>query len=242
MAYGRGSLALPREVETVSDLIAEMDHCGIDEALVWHRDAYERDFQTGNQHMGDADLYPRLHRTMTFAPTCCEDMPGAEDFVKQMRADGVRAARAFPVRDCFLLDPLAVGDLLGLLTACNVPVIIPFPEVPGGWEGVYALMRNFPRLKLILTETGCWGQDRYFRPLMKTYPDFHVTMNRFETAGELKSLVDKVGPNHLLFGSGLPRNYPGGYVLSLIRADIAESAREAIGHGTIERLLGEVAW
>ena len=120
--------------------------------------------------------------------------------------------------------------------------MLPLPEVPGGWDGVYRLMRHFPRLPLILTETGCWGQDRYFRPLMKTYARFFISTNRLETAGQLKSIVDRVGFKHLVFGSGLPRNYPGGYVLSLNRAGIGEEARAAIARGNLERLLKEAAW
>jgi hypothetical protein len=51
-----------------------------------------------------------------------------------------------------------------------------------------------------------------------------------------------VGAEHLLFGSGLPRNYPGGYVLGLMRAEIGGRERAAIAHGNIERLLEEVTW
>ena len=50
-AYGRGGVAIPCEIETVEVLLAEMDHSGIDEALVWHRDAAERDFALGNQRL-----------------------------------------------------------------------------------------------------------------------------------------------------------------------------------------------
>ena len=233
---------MPRELPTADDLIAEMDHSGIDEALVWHRDAWERDFNVGNQHLMDLDAYVRLHRTLTFVPTCCEEMPPSEEFVRIARSSGVRAVRAFPMRHCFSLDPVACGDLLELFSACSMPVLIPLPEISGGWEGVYQLMRNFPRLPLILTETGCWGQDRYFRPLMKTYPRFCITTNRLETAGQLKSIVDKAGFRHIVFGSGLPRNYAGGYRMMLMRAKISDEARDAIASDNLKRLLKEVPW
>lgn len=242
IAYGRGTHALPREIETIDDLVAELDHCGIDQGLVWHRDARERDFDTGNRRLVEADAYPRLHPVRTFVPTCCEEMPAAEDFIRQLRADNVRAVRAFPAVHRFMLDPVSCGDLLDLFAAYSIPLLVPLLDMPGIWSGVYDVMRNFPRLTLVMTETGCWGEDRYFRPLMKAYPGFHITTNRLETAGQLKGIVDKVGPKHVLFGSGLPFNYPGGYILMLMRADIDEEAREAIAHGNIERLLGEVPW
>ena len=241
IAYGRGALALPREVQTVQDVLAEMDHCGIAEALVWHRDALERDFALGNRRVAEVSGNPRLHPVWTFVPTCCEEMRDADGFVRAMRAAGVRVARAFPTRHCFYIDPVSCGDLFETFIAHAIPVFLPLPDIPGQWQGVYELMRAFPRLTLVLTQTGCWGQDRYFRPLMRAYPGFFITMDRIETAGQLESIVDAVGPDHILFGSGLPRNYPGGYVLSLVRAPIPDNAREAIAHGNIERLLEEAS-
>lgn len=247
MAYGRGGIALPREVETVADLVAEMDHCGIDEGLVWHRDAWERGFEAGNARAEDLRPHGRLHPTLCFVPTCCDEMWSAEmrraeSFIECMRTVGARAARTFPTRYHFVLDPLSCGDLLDAFVAHSLPVLMPYNEIPGGWDCVYRLMRDFPRLTLILTETGCWGEDRFFRPLMKAYEGFHLTTNRLETAGQLKGIVDKIGPDHLLFGSGLPRNYPGGYALMLLRAEIRDEERQAIAHGNIERLLRAVPW
>ena len=86
------------------------------------------------------------------------------------------------------------------------------------------------------------GEDRYFRPLMKTYEHFYITTNRLETAGQLKDLVGRRGAARILFGSGLPRNYPGGYALMLARAGLTDDVRDAIAHGNIERLLREVDW
>ena len=77
---------------------------------------------------------------------------------------------------------------------------------------------------------------------MKSYARFFLSTNRLETAGQLKSIVDEVGFKHLVFGSGLPRNYPGGYILMLLRAGIGGEALEAIAHGNLERLLEEVRW
>ncbi len=239
VAYGRGAIALPREIETPGDLIAEMDHCDIAEGLVWHRDAFERDFDRGNRRLEEVASFPRLHPTRTFVPPCSDEMPTAEDFVAAMQEDGVRAARAFPARHCFCLDAVSCGALLELLVAHSIPLLVPLAEFPQQWQDVYALLRSFPRLTLVLTETGGWGQDRYFRPLLREYPRLHITTHRLETAGQLKGLVNTEGAERILFGSGLPRNCPGGYILMLARADIAPADKAAIAHGNLDRLLKE---
>lgn len=240
VSYGRGTTALPREIETMRDLVTELDHCGIDEALVWHRDAFERDFATGNNRLAELSTQPRLHRTMTFLPACCQEMPSEEGFIEQLRANKARAVWAFPAKHSFVLDAVSCGGLLELFMANALPVFVPLPEL--GWAAIYRLMRDFPNLSLVVTQLGAWGQDRNFRPLMMKYPNFCVTTNRFETGGAVKSLVDRVGYRQLLFGSGLPLNYPGGYILMLARAEIGDEARAAITHGNIERMLGEVPW
>lgn len=242
VAYGRGACSLPREIVTADDLAAELAHCEIQQALVWHRDAYERSFDVGNRRLDELLRLPNLHPAITFVPPCTREMPSVEEFLTAMRSKDIRAVRAFPSRHCYCLDRVSCGELLECFISYSVPVLVPLSEFSGGWQGVYALLRDFPRLTLILTETGCWGQDRYFRPLMKTYPRFHITTSRLETAGQIKDLVDFVGPARVLFGSGLPRNYPGGYIMMLARADISEEAKEHIAHRNIERLLKEVAW
>jgi predicted TIM-barrel fold metal-dependent hydrolase len=242
IACGRGTTALPRELEVPDDVIAEMDHSGIDEALVWHRDAFERAFEAGNARIGELDPYPRLHPVMTVVPACSDEMPAPEECIRRLRADDVRVVRVFPVQHHFLLNPLAVGDLFDLFVAYAIPVMAGLGQIPGGYDGVYRLMRDFPALRFILTATGCWGEDRFFRPLLKTYPGFHITTNRMETAGQIEGLVNCLGHEQILFGSGLPWNYAGGPILMIARAGLSDEAREAIAHGNIERLLAEVRW
>lgn len=241
-AYGRGTTPLPGELETADDLLAEMDHCGIDQALVWHRDARERDFAAGNARLDALEDYPRLHRSCTIVPhTSREGFTDAELF-EYIQMEDIRAVRAFPATHCYLLDPISCGDLLDLLTAYRVPLFVALTEIQDQWQGVYNLMRNFPHLTLVLTQTGCWGQDRYFRPLIRGFPRFFLSTNRFETAGQLKSLVNDLGFERLVFGSGLPFNNPGGYIMMIERADIPDEAKHAIAFDNLAYMLGEVAW
>lgn len=241
-AYGRGTAPLPGELETADDLLAEMDHCGIDQALVWHRDARERDFAAGNARLDALEDYSRLHRSCTIVPhTSREGFTDAELF-EYIQMEDIRAVRAFPATHCYLLDPVSCGDLLDLLTAYRVPLFVALTEIQDQWQGVYNLMRNFPHLTLVLTQTGCWGQDRYFRPLIRGFPRFFLSTNRFETAGQLKSLVNGLGFERIVFGSGLPFNNPGGYIMMIERADISDEAKRAIAFDNLAYMLGEAAW
>ena len=239
-AYGRGSSAGLRDLETPADLLAEMEHCGIDEALVWHRDMWERDFASGNRRLDEIAPYPRLHPTVCFVPTCCDEMPSDEEFIQYLRAKEIRAVRAFPNKHNFLIDPISCGALLELFAAHSIPLLISLREI--GWPGLYQLKRDFPDLPVIVTRVGDWGQDRLFRPLMMKYSNFYVTTHRCETAGQLKSIVDRLGSSQLIFGTGTPDYCAGVYVLMLTRAELSEEDRAAIAHGNLDRMLTEVPW
>ncbi len=240
-AFGRGTTPLPRELETADALVAELDHCGIEQALVWHRDARERSAGQGNGRMEALKGHPRLHRTCTVMPYTSRETFTEAELFEYLRMEAIRALRAFPLTHCYLLDPISCRDLLGLLSAYRVPLFVPLGEFHNQWQGVYTLMRDFPHLTLVLTETGCWGQDRYFRPLVRNFPRFFLSTNRFETAGQLKSFVNDLGYERLLFGSGLPFNNPGGSIMMLARADISDEARQAIAHDNLAGLLREVS-
>ena len=228
-AFGRGTTPLPGELETADDLLAEIV-------------ARERSFEKGNARLDALKDHTRLHRSCNLMPhTSREGFTDAELF-EYIQSEDIRAVRAFPATHCYLLDPISCGDLLALLAAYRVPLLVALPEIQGQWQGVYNLMRNFPHLTLVLTETGCWGQDRYFRPLMRGFPRFFLSTNRFETAGQLKSLVNDLGYERLVFGSGLPFNNPGGYLMMLARADIPDEAKQAIAFDNLAYMLGEVAW
>jgi hypothetical protein len=242
IAYGRSTTGLPQEIETVSEILREMDHCGIDEALVWHHDARDRDFNLGNRRLKELETSPRLYPTKTFVPAFSDEMCDVEVFFDSMRKDDVRAARAFPTSHNYLLNPLSCGPVFERLIAHAIPLFVPLAEFPLQWQGVYDLLASYPALKLVVTETGCWGQDRYFRPLLARYPGFHLTTHRLETAGQLKEVVDRYGPERILFGSGLPGNYPGAYILMLTRTDIPLEAKEAIAYGNLKHMLEEVTW
>lgn len=242
VAYGRGALALPREAETAGDLNAELNRFGIEEALVWHRDAFELGHIAGNGRIGELATHPNLHPVMTMCPTCCEDMPAPDEFLRRMQQAGARAVRVFPNVHKFLLDVVSCGDMLDALTGHRIPLIVPLSELPAGWDTVYRLLRDFPDLTLIVTQFSCWGQDRYCRPLMRRYPRFYITMNRLETAGQLKSLFDFGGCEQVLFGSGFPFNNPGGSIMMIARAPIPDSAKEAISWRNLDRLMKETIW
>jgi hypothetical protein len=123
----------------------------------------------------------------------------------------------------------------------RIPLFVPLAEVGGGaegWSRIARVLRDVPDLTLVGVGHGCWGDDRFFRPLLERYPGLHIDISRYELDAGTECLVAKYGSGRLLFGSGHPYSTMGGPVTMLAHAPIADAARADIASGNLNRLLG----
>lgn len=222
-----------RPALTPKDLLDEMDRCGVDEAMVFNNRFEGSDPSVSNPDAGAfCAASPRLHPVWHIAPPQT-DFP-VPAFLEGMRAAGVRLLAATPDAHRYLLNGLTFGPLFDALIEKRIPLY-----VEPNWERLTALLKDFPKLTLIVTQVGPWGLDRYFRPLLDRYAGVHLETSAFELDGGLPILVDRYGPERFLFGSGYHHHAMGGPSLMLRNLDIPAAAKARIGHGNLERLLAD---
>ncbi len=225
-----------RAIATAQELVAELDFCGVAEALVYHASVVEQGPQVGNQRgVEEIEGEPRLHATWAMLPAQTGELGTAEQFLAGMREHGVKAARAYPEENRYLLNGVTFGPLLEELTARRIPLLVG-PD----WKGITSLLAEFPRLTLVVVRHGSWGDDRYFRPLLERYPSLHVDTSNYQIDHGSEDLVRKYGPDRLLYGSGSPELQMGAALLTAAQADIDDDAKAAIAGGNLRRLLAEV--
>lgn len=227
----------PAVARTPQDLLAEMDRCGVDEALV-HSD--ETDMSSAVTTNGAITAFcaasERLHPVWRILPPQTE-MP-VDELLGKMRHCGVRILSARPVSAHFLLNGLTFGELFEAMIERRVPLFLDRGDTP--WPMVIELLRDFPRLILCYVGGGNWGHDRFARPVMRAFDTFYMDTSDYELDGGIKALVEGFGPQRLLFGSGYHRRPMGSASLQLRNLDLADDAKELIAHGNLERLLREV--
>ena len=227
-------------VPDAPDLLAEMDRCGVQRALVWHIAQHDASPHAGNKLLAEAiQPYPRLTGCWTILPNQAREFSPPEAFFAEMKAARVAALRAFPGSHRFLLNAVSMGSWLEPMQARRVPL---FLSVLRGveWRDVYYLLQEFPNLVCVICDHGCWGMDRLFRPLLERYPNVYVDIAQYLLDGGLEALVADYGARRILFGSGFPESYIGGMMFALKHARIPEEAKTAIASGNLERLLLEV--
>jgi hypothetical protein len=223
-----------------AEILAEMDFCGVDRALVWHIAQFDASPQTGNTLLTQAiQAQPRLTGCWALLPNQAHEFPPFEDFLQDMRSARVAALRAFPNDHHFLLNEVAMGSWLEPMVAHRIPLFISV-ERGANWPIVYDLLAEFPDLVCVICDHGCWGEDRRFRPLIERYPHVYVDTAQYLLDGGIEAFVADYGPQRLLFGSGFPASYLGGMIMAIRHARIPDEAKAAIAGQNLERILSEV--
>jgi len=242
--FGTSTIRPLRFAETARQLLEEMDHYGINEALVYHARQCDDSPAVGNEILADEIKgLDRLHGTFAILPPQTEELGSPETLLKKMKTKNIRAFWAFPAEHKYLMTRTALGPLYDLAIERNIPLFISVNESCGGISGWYLvekILSDAPDLALVVTEHGSWGHDRFFRPLIEKYENLYIDISRYELDGGINDFCSKYGAERLLFGTGFPKWNPGGPILMLAQADISTKEREMIASGNIEKMLRRV--
>jgi len=106
-----------------ADLLADMDHHGIAEAMVLDCLSREHHPMEGNRRVLEvASISPRLHPAWSLLPHGAEDEgPTPEEFLREMRRHKVGAVYLFPNQYRFRLSDWCVDAWLEPLAEAQVP-------------------------------------------------------------------------------------------------------------------------
>lgn len=227
-----------KEPRNARELLAEMDRNGIDEAVVYHQAMVDVSPQYGNGKLLEGEPLPRrLHATMAVAPSVSDPEFEPEKILCAAKKYRLAGVRAWPQLNRYMLDGITCGDLLDLLCRTKLPLYLTPMK---NWEHIFAVLKEFPALRVIITNYGLWGSDRYFYPLVRAYPGVYVDTSDMQEIRGIEAFVNKFGSERLLFGTNYPMDNMGGPIASLFGAKISEDDRENIAHRNIERLWSEV--
>lgn len=235
-SYGRAARPAFRYAATPAELIAEMDWGGIDRALVYHANQRFSSPTSYNPIIADELRgQPRLEATWAILPSQTGELPPPSELFKRMQSAGIRALRAFPDEHRYNLDGLTFGDFCAALVDRHVPLFVKWNCLSIG-----TLLKDFPNLTVVAVNQGPHSLERYLRPLLDRYPNFHLETSGLLVAGLIEEFCARYGSQRLLFGSGYPDNCSGGALLRLIQAEISDADKAAIAGGNLDRLLGQI--
>jgi predicted TIM-barrel fold metal-dependent hydrolase len=221
-------------------LLRAMDRAGIARALVWHTAQQDADPLVGNTLLAEAIApHERLTGCWALLPNQTGELGDSREWFRAALKAGARACQVFPEASRFLLRADVLGEVLERMIAARLPLVLPM-NAGVSWDAACDLLAELPELTVILSGLGCWGADRYVRPLLERYPRVHIEISQYIVDGGLEGVARDYGADRLLFGSGYPSSYHGAAMFMLAHAELEDAEKRAIAGGNLDRLLGEV--
>lgn len=213
------------------ELLLEMDRFGIRRALASHFAGFEYDAIEGNRALARI-----LDERFVPAWTATNEQTSISD----LESRSPKAVRLwFGIRHHnFSSAPWCSGELMGYLQDAGILTVISRPEIE--WDSMAALLENYPRLKVLVLDTG-YRADRYLFPLLRRYPQLYFDSSMYFAHRQLESYLETFGPDRIVFGSRLPLYTPAAALMVLGTARVPDSVRLAVAGGNLRRLLGEAA-
>jgi hypothetical protein len=246
-AVGRWTLPPPAGAGALDPdaLRAELAAAGVDGALVHHGLGRDYDPAAGNEallrELGQVDPAGErgdaggtLVPCVTLLPPDTAELPPPAEHLPALIRRGVRGARLYPRSHNFDLAEWCAGGLLAALERHRLPLSIDLAEAP--WRDLHGVCAAHPDLPVIVTRVN-YRHERVLYPLFRHHPRLHVELSFFQGHRGIEEVVDRFGPERLLFGSGLPFFTPGAPVMMVARADVGDAARRAIAGGNLRRLM-----
>ncbi len=163
--------------------------------------------------------------------------------VRSLAEQGFRALRLYPLLHGYRLhDPFA-DEVCEAAAERRLPVIVctrpmmnfRFATVP--IEEVGALAGRHPKTPFILSGPNYLTESRAAVLVMGQCPNVAIEITCMQGMDALGRMVETVGPDRVLFGTGMPLHYPACNVAKLVHARVPESVREAVGGGNAKSLL-----
>lgn len=237
---------------TAPELLRLMDEKGIDKAMVsWAGAITYRNTQPGNEQLA-VDVRAHADRLISFAVVnpfyagWCDDLAICHEKL------GMKGLRLYPKWHNYALSDECCHELIHQATERGMLVSIPIrvedfrqrswlvdvPDVP--LAEIVELVKACPEARFILLN----GIGYTGSPLGKkdnSLPtNYSVEISRLTAtlADEVGTLVSNLGPDRVVFGTGMPFKYPDPSLVKLEVLDAPPEVKEAIRGANAARLLG----
>jgi hypothetical protein len=232
-----GAIPMGRGVETVADVLAELDHLQIDGAATTRAWELHGDPREGGEYLavrGPDPIHPRLVEVPVVipGPVGAQWPPTVDD------APAAVAMRACPVRHRF--DPAGPAATVWWRRLAETGTVLFVDAVEIGLAGVAALAEANAGLRILVLNAG-YRELRRIRELFEAYPNLHVETGTLNTAGAVEWLARGIGAHRLVFGTGAPMWDDAGPRFQLGHLDLPDTDVALIAHGSWDRLTGAAA-
>lgn len=236
---------------TAGSLLELMDARGIDRSVVSSASAITyRNAQAGNDELA-AEVRAHRDRLIPFAVVNPFYAGWRDDLAACHETLGVRGLRLYPRWHNYRLSDTCCHDLIEAATGLGLVVSIPIrvedprerswlvdvPDVP--LAEVAALVAAFPKARFLLLNGLGYVNSPLGRKDHGLPANYLIEISRLDSllGNEIGQLVANLGADRVVFGTGMPFNYPDPALLKLEVLDAGRDAKEQIAWRNAARWL-----
>ena len=221
---------------TAETLLATLDALGIERAVVRHSHAIHYDAATGNSLLMTAiSGHERLLAGYVVGPLDCDEHGGTTGFKAELDRNRVAALWLYPRSHGWSLRGPEARTLIEQLDSARRPVMIELDEAD--WSDIDALAEALPEIDIVVCAVGYRTLRQAFA-VMSRRPRVRLDTCYLAANDAIEIIVERFGPDRLVFGTSTPIRDAGGALHRLERASVDEPTRRRIGTGTACGLLG----
>jgi predicted TIM-barrel fold metal-dependent hydrolase len=227
-------------------LIASMDRCGIETAMVSSWEQITSDEQGGNKLVADLiKRYPgRFIGYASFNPNYPEEIPA--ELERCFREYGMKGIKPYPPRHQYPLDGENNRLILEFANEHHLPILCHYggaARTSVTAAQVEKLSEKYPNAKFIMGHAGSsWEAARACAALAKKRPRnvFAEITYTAVTFGSIEYMVKEAGEDNVLFGTDAPMRDPAAQMGWVAYAKLTVDQKQKILRGNIARILGEI--
>ncbi len=211
---------------------SEMARSGIQRALAYSPHAVNFDSNDGNDL-----LFEMVQGHDAFVPqfVCNPSVDNLDKFSAQIAERNIRSVRLAPKAHKYPFREWIVGEWLEWMESVNLPCWVAAPNIDP--SELRDTMAAHPSIKFLLAEVR-YDDLAWAMPLIKGLPNAHIEISRFFLTNGISRLLDAVGHERILFGSGFPDSSMAPQLYNLHLNGLNNDVLAAICAGNLERLLG----
>ncbi len=160
---------------------------------------------------------------------------GQRGLVAKLKEQGFGVLRFFPLVQSWNLELSSFVDILDDAEPVGMPMMTQSEQT--GMPSALAKSLGGRTAPMIL-EGVEFANMAEAVSVMRKHPNVFVETSRLRVPGALRFLVDQVGPDRVIFGSGCLRNSLAAASRYIVDSEITDEQKAAILGGNIKRLIG----
>lgn len=236
----------PNSPYSVPDLLEDMDHCGVHEAMMLDCLSMEASPKDGNPRvLQQVKDHPRLHPAWVALPPGSDELPEPAGMIEQMRRHKVAALWLLPMQYRFSLGDWCVDALLEPMNEAGVPLFISHDEIgplhlatdPTDLDAVVGLCRQWPNLPVILSEYRIRRSQRPLYKALDACPNLRLEVSAYWLHRGIEYITGRWGAGRLIFGSNWPTHGIGLTLATVACAEIDDADKRKIAGDNLRELI-----